>query len=149
MRKRVSAVIKTGLVLLASLTLAFLLLKNPSVASRGIKNGLLTVGGVLIPSLFPFMTLACFIENSGVSEIIGRVLSPVVRIVFHLPEDTAATILMSFIGGFPVGAKMTDSLYREGKITSVEASRMYLFCINAGPAFTVSAVGSFIRTLPR
>ena len=142
MRKRALTIIRILLLLLLTAMCAYFLLKNPSVVSRGIKNGLLTVGGVLIPSLFPFMMLACFIENSGASAVIGRFFSPAVRVLFRLPEETSAAILMSFIGGFPVGAKMTDSLYRNGKITSLQASRMYLFCVNAGPAFTVSAVGS-------
>ncbi|MCR4564145.1 MAG: hypothetical protein K5755_05875 [Clostridiales bacterium] len=142
MEKRLFLYLKIGVLSALAVLCGFFLLKNPAVVSRGIKNGLVTVGGVLLPSLFPFMTLACFIENSGISKAVGKLLSPFTRFFFRLPEEASATILMSFIGGFPVGAKMTDSLYRDGKITSFQAKRMYLFCVNPGPAFAVSAVGS-------
>lgn len=141
MRKRMFVYFKIFLLSAFAVMCAWFLLTGAPVVSEGIKNGLITVGGVLIPSLFPFMVLACFIENSGISSAFGRIMSPVTRFVFRLPGETSAAILMSFIGGFPVGAKMTESLLDDGKITPAQATRMYLFCINAGPAFTVSTVG--------
>ncbi len=142
MKKRVFFYIK-ALFLCAFVSLcAYFILKKPSVVSDGIKSGLSTVGNVLLPTLFPFMTLACFIENSGVSRLIGKLFSFFTRVVFRLPEEASASILMSFIGGYPVGAKMTDSLLKEGKITKAQAARMYLFCINGGPAFILSTVGA-------
>ena len=48
---------------------------------------------------------------------------------------------MSLIGGFPIGAKMTAELYCDGRLTENQAQRLNMFCMNAGPAFTVTAVG--------
>ena len=46
------------------------------------------------------------------------------------------------IGGFPVGIKMTNDLYAKGEITKEQAQRLCLFCMNAGPAFVITAVGT-------
>ena len=44
-------------------------------------------------------------------------------------------------GGFPVGAKMISSAVENGIITKNQGKRMMLFCVNAGPAFVINAVG--------
>jgi sporulation integral membrane protein YlbJ len=142
MRKKVFSYIKIIFLSLFTVICGCFLLTESSVVSAGIKNGLTTVGGVLIPSLFPFMFLACFMDNSGISSALGKILSPVTEFVFRLPGEASAAVLMSFVGGFPVGAKMTETLLKEEKITPSQASRMLLFCINPGPAFAVSTVGA-------
>ena len=48
---------------------------------------------------------------------------------------------MSLIGGYPVGAKMTYEMVENHQITMSQGRRMMLFCINAGPAFVINAVG--------
>lgn len=142
MKKRIFFYIK-ALILCAFIILcAYYILTEPSVISKGIKTGLLTVGNVLLPTLFPFMTLACFIENSGASSVFGRLFSFFTKVFFRLPGEASAALIMSFIGGYPVGAKMTDSLLKENKITKSQAARMYLFCVNPGPAFVLSTVGA-------
>ena len=46
------------------------------------------------------------------------------------------------IGGYPVGARMTVQLLDAALITQKQAQRMLFFCVNSGPAFLISAVGS-------
>ena len=134
----------SGLIISAVITglTAFFILKNPAEISRGIKTGLTTVGGALIPSLFPFMVLSCFVQNGRAGEAFSAVFAPVSKHVFRLPSVTSTAVFMSFIGGYPVGARLTQLLLREGKITKKQAARMCLFCVNAGPAFVISTVGA-------
>ena len=141
MKKRIYCFIKGALLCLFCIACAYCLLREPEAVSDGIKNGLSSVGNVLLPTLFPFMTLAAFVENSGVSMLFGRIFSPITRFVFRLPEEASAAILMSFIGGYPVGGRMTEKLLKENRITKRQAARMYLFCVNSGPAFVLSTVG--------
>jgi len=142
MKKRIFVFLKAAFLAAFCILCVLLLTAEPEVFSQGIKNALLNIGGVLLPTLFPFMVLAFFIEKSGVAVFLGKIFSPVTRFVFRLPEECSAAILMSFIGGYPVGAKMTDELLSKKYITSSQAARMYLFCVNAGPAFAISAVGA-------
>lgn len=115
---------------------------KPQVCAAGVQNALMLCLQTLVPSLLPFMVLAGFFLRSGLCAVCGARLSPFTQRLFRLPGESAGVILLSMVGGFPVGIKMTAQLFRDGQISQKQAARMCLFCINAGPAFLVSAVGS-------
>ena len=138
---------KTDLLLFMTVTLLFLsvcigVLAMPKVSVDGAKNGLMYAFGVLIPSLFPFMFLANFSVEYGISGKIGRVLSPFTEKILYLPGEAGVTVLLSLIGGFPVGAVGINALYKQGKISEQQAQRMLCYCVNSGPAFLISVVGA-------
>lgn len=108
---------------------------------QGIKVGLSLCSQTVIPSLFLFTAASLFITRSGIALILGRLISPVTGILFGLKGEKAMVMLMSAVAGYPVGAKLVDSLYTEGRISHAEALKMLTFCVNAGPAFIVTAVG--------
>lgn len=121
---------------------SLLFLFEPSVIIDGVRSGLGICGSSVIPSLFPFLVLSDFIVRSGLGNITGKKISAVTEKLFRLPGAAGCAIIMSLIGGFPVGAKMTAQLYESGEITQKQGRRMLLFCVNAGPAFVVGTVGS-------
>lgn len=127
----------------AFLFLCFLLalLLWPQAAGQGIAASITYCLGTLVPSLFPFMALSGYAVNSPAASTLGRPLGFVSRYLFRLPECCAAPILMSFIGGYPAGAKGASLLLKEGRITREQAGRMLLFCVNPGLAFTVTFLG--------
>lgn len=114
----------------------------PSSCAKGVNQGLLFSSEILIPSLFPFMFLSAFIVESGLSARIGKFLNRTTKFLFNLPGSTAATILISFIGGYPTGARGVKSLLERKEITLAEANQMLCFAVGAGPAFIISVVGS-------
>ena len=126
----------------AALIFLIVLLLCPTYCVQGIKNGLEYASGIIIPSLFPYIVLSGFIMRSGADIIIGKLFSPVMKKFFYLPEVCAPCVIMSFIGGFPVGAKCTSLLYRQGRITARQARQLMDFCVCSGPAFLISAVGA-------
>lgn len=115
---------------------------NPSVLSDGVKNGIDMCTKTIIPSLFPFMVVSDFIILSGVGSAVGEKLSALTKVFFNLPGCTSCVVLMSLTGGFPVGARMTAKLAEEKYISQSQGRRMLLFCVNCGPAFSVSTVGT-------
>jgi len=115
-----------------------------SASSKGIVSGLEYSSKLLIPSLFPFMVLSGFIIRSGISVYLGKLTAPLTTHVFRLPEKASAAVLLSFIGGFPVGAKCVRLLYDKGDINSCQAEQMMLFCICSGPAFLITGVGTIM-----
>ena len=125
---------------LALLFTAGLFIKGPEAAG-GAVSGLLLCGQIVIPSLFPFMAAALFISKSGLADLMGRLAGPVAPRLFKLPAAAAGPILLSFIAGYPVGARLTRSLYEEGQVTEKQANTLLCFTVNAGPAFVVTAVG--------
>lgn len=126
---------------LAVCTAAGLLWKTGEVA-QGVRNGLSVCAGTVIPSLFPFMILAGLIASTKAGTQLNRVVSKVTKRVLGLPEALGAVLLMSFIGGFPVGAKMLSTMLERRQIDSRTASLALCFCVNAGPSFLISAVGA-------
>ena len=114
---------------------------DPSLMSGGARNGLMICAVTIIPSLFPFVVLSDFLIRSGLCEVIGSAMSGITGKIFRLPGCASCVIFMSLIGGFPVGAKMTSQLVDNGSLTAEQGRRLMLFCVNAGPAFIISAVG--------
>ena len=139
--------IEQGLLLIATLLSACALLIFPAAAAQGAKNGIGYCLQILVPSLYPFMVLSVFVVKCGLSEKIGKLFELPARAILKLPGSTAATILMSAIGGYPTGARSIAALYENGSISENQAARMLCFCVNAGPAFVISAVGTgFLRS---
>ena len=115
-----------------------------SASSKGIVSGLEYSSKLLVPSLFPFMVLSGFIIRSGIYVYLGRIISPLTVHVFRLPEKASAAVLLSFIGGFPVGARCVRLLYDNGEISSRQAEQMMIFCICSGPAFLITGIGTIM-----
>lgn len=141
--------LKTGALLLATLTAACALLIFPVQATQGAKNGIGYCLEVLVPSLYPFMVLSVFVVKSGLARKVGKYLEKPTQIFFRLPGITAPTILMGLIGGYPAGARSVAALYEDGEISRKQAERMLGFCVNAGPSFIITAVGAGFLKSPR
>lgn len=133
--------IKDTIAAVVTVFICIIMLTIPEAPTSGIADGLKFCAGVLIPSLFPFMAISCFIVLSGISEQIGNIFSPVVKLLFYLPGSAGPTILLSLIGGYPAGAKGIQRLLLKGLINQEQAFRMALFAVGAGPAFIISVVG--------
>ncbi len=125
-----------------TLLAAAALLWRPQAVAGGISRGLAVCGQVLIPSLFPFLVLSGFIIRSGVAAAVGRRLEWITRRVFGLPGCCAAGLVIGAVGGYPAGGAAVGDLVRSGQLDRDEARRMLRCCINGGPGFVVSAVGT-------
>lgn len=141
---KTSSIVKLLFLTAAIIYIIINLFTNPHIVAAGIKNGLMTSYCVLIPSLFPFLIISSFILKSNLSYYISKPLRGLTRILFKLPACTGATILLSLIGGYPIGAKLISILYDKQEITKSQAERMLCFCVNSGPAFLISAVGAIM-----
>ncbi len=130
--------------LAAAISAGVCLFMFPEEMLNGAKNGVEISLNSLIPSLFPFMTLAVFIMRTGALSIPNKIFGKVTKLLFLLPEKSGEIIFMSLIGGYPLGAKLTADALERGDITENEAKRLCIFCMNAGPAFTVTALGADI-----
>ena len=126
---------------LTLLTIAVLLI-FPSQCRNGGTNGIFLCVQVLIPSLFPFMVLSSFIVESGLCEAMPLWIGKLTKLLFRLPESTTCVILLSVVGGYPVGASGIKSLWKANLITDKQAQRMSLFCVASGPGFLVTYIGA-------
>ena len=136
------AILKDILLFSAITFLCVVILRSPQVSAKGAQLGLHLCTDILIPSLFPFMVLSSFVIKSGLAERLGKLLAPLVKVLFRLPGCTGATILLGLIGGYPTGAIGVSELHRQKKITSAQAEQLLLFTVCAGPAFVMSTIGT-------
>ena len=120
-----------------------LVITNPRVCTEGSIKGLLLSGRVIIPSLFPFTACVLFIMKSGGLSLLDFA-NPFTKRVFRLSPQQFSLMLLSFIGGYPVGGKLLNEAVKSGKISKENAGIMLNYCVNAGPAFIVLAVGGGI-----
>ncbi len=127
--------------LILASALCVVLFAFPKSAILGAKSGIEICMSSLFPSLFPFMALSTFILRTNALYLPSRALRKVTRLFFDLPENAGQIIIMSLIGGYPVGLKMISDSKEAGAITENEAKRLSMFCMNPGPAFTITALG--------
>lgn len=114
----------------------------PQNASTGTANGLKTCMTVVLPSLFPFFVLTNYWVNAGYADKIAGFFAPMMEHVFHLPGAASSALVLGSIGGYPIGAKTACQLYKEKRLTKIQAEQVLLFCNNAGPAFIIGVVGT-------
>ena len=95
----------------------------------------------MIPSLFPFMATSSFIVKSGLAQKIGKPLGKITKALFGLSGSFAPVILLSMLGGYPVGAKGISQLAKSGTVSQKEAQKAALFSVCAGPGFIINFVG--------
>ena len=116
----------------------------PSKTAEGIKNGFLLLGNNLIPALFPFMVLSSFVSESNIAEFISRFFEKAFKLIFKTSGYGIIPLLLGFLGGYPVGAKIISEFYYNKKISQNDAARLFFWCINPSPAFAITAVGTFM-----
>ncbi len=116
------------------LLLGFLLL-NPEEAVAGSRAGLMLWFQSVLPVLLPFFILSrLLISMNGIAPL-TRLLSPLTRHIWGLSPMGTYALLLGFLCGYPMGAKIAGDLVREGKITPGEGNYLLLFCNNVSPAF--------------
>ena len=124
------------------LSAAFLILTviDPTASKKGITDGLLLCGSVIIPSLFPFTVFSLLIYNT-LCEIDFKKANKIFYKIFHLNVNAFLIFLMSMFGGYPVGAKLISKACKEKSISTENANILLPVCVNAGPSFVIIAVG--------
>ncbi|MGN0451688.1 MAG: hypothetical protein ACI4FN_06225 [Acutalibacteraceae bacterium] len=129
--------------IICSAAFIVILILKPELCTKGAAEGLLLAGRVIIPSLFPFTACVLFIMKSGGAELFGFA-APFTKKIFHISPELFSIMLLSLIGGYPVGAKLLNEAVKSGKLSPENAGIMLNYCVNAGPAFVVLAVGEGI-----
>lgn len=109
---------------------AFLIIINPEIGKKAAIKGVILCGNVIIPSLFAFSALILFLM-----KIIPLLVSG---------KEKIFIIIFSMVGGYPIGAKLINNALKKNILNQNEAKRMLNYCVNAGPAFIIGAVGSGI-----
>lgn len=97
----------------------------------------------MIPTLLPFMILSGILIRMNLSDSFARLFAPLLRPVFRLSDSCLYVLVIGFLCGFPMGARVTAESLQHGKLSKREASLMLAFCNNIGPIY----FSGFVLTL--
>ena len=113
-----------GAAVTAALCFALMII-FPEGCKKGAAEGLNLCLGVLVPSLFPFMAAAGLAVKLGLCRFGGS----------RLP--LMPVMLLSLIGGYPVGAKAAAEMYRSGQLSESQAKETVGLIIYTAQAASV------------
>lgn len=129
------------MLLFFSLVSLILLLLFPDICLAGAKDGLLIWFETILPTLFPFMVLSLFMVQTKISEKISSFFPAALRKLLGISPMGAYPVLIGMLSGFPVGASVTVTLLKEGKLSFKESSYLICLCNNISPMFLLSFIG--------
>lgn len=112
-----------------------LILTHSDISLLFALNGLNLWFQKMIPTLVPFMILSGIMVRMNLTEDFSALLSPILRPIFSISKNGIYCIIMGFLCGFPMGAKVITELYGRGRIGKAEATYLLSFCNNIGPIY--------------
>ena len=109
-------------------------------ATEGCSLGLTLWYTSVLPSLLPFLIVSSLMVKTGLFRYLNRLYAPFLRRIFRISEDGCYAVLMGFLCGFPMGAKVTADLVRERHISKEEGTYLLGFCNNVSPSFFINYI---------
>lgn len=128
------------LTLLLFLVLTICILTNSSLSLAYATLGLELWFKKMIPALLPFMILSGVMVRLKLTEKMSMALFPLLGPVYRVRKNVVYCMMLGFLCGFPMGAKVTSELLERGMLTEKEASYLLAFCNNIGPVYFCSFV---------
>ncbi len=117
------------------------------ICIEGAKDGLLLWFEQILPSLLPFLILSGLCVRFHLTETIGKIFYPILRIL-PVSKQGCYPVVLGLLSGYPAGAKTCADMYREGKLSQREASFLLCLCNNASPMFLMGFVSVNCLGLP-
>lgn len=128
------------------LFILILLLTSPALTLSYAGNGLSIWYKNMVPALFPMMIITGCMIKLNITTSFVTVLHPVIKHLFHLTKNGTYALLIGFLCGFPMGAKVICTLYRQKKLSKSEADALLPICNNIGPVFMLTyGLKSFLK----
>ncbi len=133
----------------AGLIITVSVVRYPEAAFSASLDGLRLWFDVVLPALLPFFAMADILMGLGVIHAVGVLLEPLMRPVFRIPGVGGFAVAMGLASGYPLGAKISGQLRRDGLCTREEGERLISFANTADPLFMVGAVAIGMFGLPQ
>ncbi len=120
------------------LTFFIIMLLFPRLIFQGASDGLLLWFQIVLPTLLPFMIISNLLVYTNSFRFINKFVSPILTRIFGISENSCIAVIVGFLCGYPMGAKITADLVREKYISVEEGQYLLSFCNNTSPFFILS-----------
>ncbi|RKI86781.1 hypothetical protein D7V83_01410 [bacterium 0.1xD8-71] len=140
-----SAKIQQMLLTALGVYLIVLLLAYPALSLEYASKGLVLWFNKMIPTLLPFMILSGIMIRMNLTHKCVGLFHPLLGRLYGTSPNGTYTILMGFLCGFPMGARIVGELLEAGRISRREGSFLLSFCNNIGPIYFLSFVVPMLR----
>lgn len=131
---------KTFLITFLFLMMTVLLLTFPKESLALSLTGLQLWFNRMVPTLLPFMILSGIMIRLNLTEHMVKIISPVLTPFLRISLNGIYAVMIGFLCGFPMGAKVVADLYASRRLSKEEASYLLAFCNNIGPVYFISFV---------
>ncbi len=128
------------LISLIAIIIFFIMLINVKILINSIKIGLNLCFNLLIPSMFMFLIICDFFQQTNALKFVLKPIEPIFETIFKIDRKLTSTLFFSLICGYPAGAILISNLLQKKQISNKTANRLICFCVNAGPGFLIGAV---------
>lgn len=131
-----SAVFSIGVIAALSAVILF----GSEKISLYFDEGLRLAAERVLPTAFPFMVLSSVAVAMIDTSAMPRLTRGFKR-VFAVSGQGFPAMVVGWLAGFPIGAKMTADIYRSGALTRSEAERLIAYSGCASPPFVIAVLG--------
>ena len=116
----------------------FVMLVFPRQVFLGAQNGLLLWFHTVLPALLPFSIISNILIETNSIKYISNAFGPVLRPIFHVTDQGVFVIVVGFLCGYPLGAKVIAMLLEKHYISYEEGCYLLSFCNNVSPIFIIN-----------
>lgn len=95
----------------------------------------------VVPSLLPFILFTEIILKTDIIFLLTKIFGNLISKIFKVNKNSASSVIIGFLCGFPMGSKSVNTLYENKKINKSDANILLTFVNNCNPAFLISTIG--------
>ena len=125
----------------AAAVLGVLVLTEPQAAKQGFASGTALCLDSVLPALFPFFVVCELLMAAPPPAVLLR---PLQRVLGLESAEATQAVVLSWVGGYAVCARLAGQLYDTGKISRRDAVRLQILGCCSGPGFVIGCVGGLL-----
>lgn len=122
--------------------LVFCIVYSPAETFEASGQGLTIWWRIVFPALLPFLVLSQILLAGGFAQGLGTLLEPFTRKVLGLPGTAGWILPLGMTVGFPAAAEATATLYKQGKISTLEAEKLASAAHFSSPMLLIVVIGT-------
>ena len=118
------------------------LIIDPDLAILSVISGIELWFYNVMPSLFPYMIFSSMLFQLNATYLFQRIFNKPMNKIFNISGSGILAIIMGYLSGYPLGAKLVADLRKENVISLQESYKLLAMCSATGPAFIIGIIST-------